>query len=92
VAIDTFESEEVGTGARLTPLMEPPAWLRAQATRDDELHVELELAPEEEPPARARPSGLRRFTSISLFVLIGGGALVILGLAVLRATGHPAPW
>ena len=90
MAIDTFESEEVGTGARLTPLMEPPAWLRAQATRDDELHVEL--APDEEPPVRARPSGLRRFTSISLFVLIGGSALVILGLAVLRALGRPAPW
>lgn len=92
MAIDTFESEELGTGARLTPLMEAPAWLRAQASRDDELPIEFELVDELGPPARPRPSGLRRLMSLSLFVLIGGSALVVLGLALLRATGHPAPW
>jgi hypothetical protein len=67
-------------------------WLRTQATRDDELPVELELLDDLGPPARPRPSGLRRFLSLSLFVLIGGSALVILGMALLRALGKPALW
>jgi hypothetical protein len=85
VATDAFESEELGTNSRLTPLMEPPAWLRAQAIRGADLD-------EDAVPLRPPPSGLRRFLSVSLFVVISGGALVILALALLRVLGQPGLW
>jgi len=31
---DTFSAEEFGTGSRLTPLVDAPAWLKAKARRD----------------------------------------------------------
>jgi hypothetical protein len=31
---DTFSAEEYGTGSRLTPLVDAPAWLKAKASRD----------------------------------------------------------
>lgn len=31
---DTFSSEELGTGSRLTPLIDAPAWLKARSQRD----------------------------------------------------------
>ena len=34
VATDMFPAEEYGTGSRLTPLVDAPTWVKAQARRD----------------------------------------------------------
>lgn len=66
MAIDTFSAEESGTGSRPTPLIDAPAWLKVQATREAEAagdratltpddHAFLESAPAYEQAASLAP-------------------------------------
>jgi hypothetical protein len=114
---DVFSPEEYGTGARKTPIVDAPAWVKAKAraetgrrpvmgdapadgdratlTPDDKAFLESEPHYEERPsllaslapPSMRTPSMTRRIFSMLLFVVIAGGACLVLGLAVLRMLG-----
>jgi hypothetical protein len=104
VALDAFTAEEYGTGSRLTPVVDAPAWLK-EASRSGERAT---LAPAERaflesipsydepppsslaPPPLPTPSMTRRIVSTLLFVVITTAACAVLGLAVLRMLGKLA--
>ncbi len=104
---DAFPPEEYGSGSRPTPLIDSPAWLKAQARGEADRTT---LAPAERaflesipsydddlplpsvaPPPVATPSIARSIASKLLFVAIAGSASAILGLAVMRMLGHLLP-
>jgi hypothetical protein len=99
--MDAFPAEEYGTGSRMTPLVDAPAWLKeasrggdratlAPAERaflDNPPSYEQELAPSLAPPPSYAPSLTRRITTMLLFVVITSGACAVLGLAILRMLG-----
>jgi hypothetical protein len=116
-ASDVFPAEEYGTGARKTPIVDAPAWVKDKAraetgrrpvgmdppaeqervslTPEDRAFLESEPGYDERlsllaslaPPSMRTPSMMRRIFSMLLFVVIAGGACVVLGLAVLRMFG-----
>jgi hypothetical protein len=115
-ASDVFSAEEPGTAARKTPIVDPPAWVKAKARAETGRRLSSELATEPErvsltpedsafldsepsyderlsllaslaPPSMRTPSMMRRIFSMLLFVVIAGGACLVLGLAVLRMLG-----
>ena len=105
---DTFPAEEYGSGSRRTPLIDAPAWLKAQArghTGDRATLTPYDRAFLESPPTYEEggslllpepvapaPSTARRVLSLLLFVAIAGSASAVLGLAVLRMLGRALPW
>jgi hypothetical protein len=99
-----FSAEEFGSGSRLTPVVDAPAWLKARSQTDGERvtltpsdRAFLESPPTYEEggsllprslPPRAVPSQARRLRSRLLFFAIGGSAAAVLVLAALRYLAH----
>lgn len=76
-----FSLEEVGTGSRATLTPHDRAFLESPPSYE-ELETPLSVA----PPARVlpTPSARRRASSLILFSVIAGGAVLVLVLAALR--------